>query len=128
MKTPEQENIEQRARLNLIHDHLHHERFNEAHAVCHCDSVEDLDKPLDGSHVTQSEAAAALERFAHDFNRLAIDAGLMACWVGFVPSATNRDMVSVQLGGNVDAIQQLRHMLGMKKASAVGNHSGKENT
>lgn len=116
-----------RARLNLIHDHLHHERFNEAHAVCHCDNVEDLGKPLPGSNISQADGAT-LELFAHDFNTMARQVDLMACWVAFIPSAARAGFVSIQIGGNVNAIQQLRLMLGMPETKAIGDHPNKESS
>lgn len=122
--TNQEQIIALQAKLNLIHDHLHHERFNEAHEVCHCDRVEDLNAALPGSNVSQV-AASSLDRFAHDFNKLAGESGLRVCFVAFVESATKIGFVSTQIGGNVSAIQLLRQLLGQAPTAAVGNHPKK---
>jgi len=119
----EKEVVRLRAQVNLIHDHLHHERFNEAHEACHCDGDSDTAKPLPGSNVAQ-ETSSVLNVFAYDFNAMARRSDLMACFVAFIPSATQAGYVSVQMGGRVLAVQQLRRMLGLPDTATAGDHPG----
>jgi hypothetical protein len=103
------------AAIHAAHDHLHHGRVDEAHQALHC-GIEGV--APDTGNITTADADA-LNSFIHGFNVTAKRAGLMACTVVFIPSATEPGKASMQIGGNVEAIQQLRHLLGMGPTRAA---------
>ena len=105
-----------RAALHTAHDHLHHDRIDQAHQALHCALGEAV---LDTGNVSATDAAA-LQSFVVAFNQLAQGHGLLACTVVFVPSATKEGFTSIQMGGNVYAIQSLRHLLGAGPTTAAG--------
>jgi hypothetical protein len=105
------------AALATIHDHLHANRVNEAHAACEC--------ALDGGDVSPPNItgsdASRLHAFIHEFNLLAKRHGIPAATFIPVPSKTDPRKVSLQIGGSVTACQILEEMLG-KKSTYKGDH------
>lgn len=124
--TPEEEVVFLRAKLEAVHDHLHHGRVDEAHVACHCEDAPAADEPVPGQNVSMTHAAKLTE-FAKWFNEKARGLDLMACWVCFVPSATKKDFFSTQIGGNVGAIQQVRHLMGHGPTIAAGGRTVSRN-
>lgn len=108
------------AALSAIHDHLHQGRINEAHQACEC--------ALEGTDVSQPNLAltdaANAQAFIASFNKLAQQHRLLACAVMYLPSATRRNYVSVQIGGNVHACKLLEEQLGSRPSTYMGEHGG----
>lgn len=110
-----------RATIALVHDHLHHNRINEAHEALHCESAKEASEALGGSNISIDSASAIL-LFSQEFNRLCAKRKVDACWVALVPSATRRGWHSMQMGGSVTAINWVRQQMGMGPTTAVGDH------
>lgn len=115
------ENRRLKAALSAIHDRLHANEVNQAHELCEC--------ALSGESVTQpnisaSDAATGMQ-FAADFNRLVERAGLRACCITLVPSATVKGAVSLQLHGEVGACKVVEGMLRGEASTYQGDHGGR---
>jgi hypothetical protein len=86
-----------KASLSAIHDALHANDVNRAHEFCEC--------ALEGKEVSQPNLSVAdaskSMSFAADFNKLAQAAGVRACCVMALPSATIEGHTSLQLCGDV---------------------------
>ena len=109
------------AALHVIHDHMHHDRINEAHvaveaAVC--------GKTVNTGNITGDDAARALQ-FVADFNAMCRTFRVAAAVVLAVPSATIPGYTSLQLGGHVPTVQYLDRLLNGKPSTCAGDHKTK---
>lgn len=110
-----------RAAIAAAHDHLHHERYNEAHEALHCASAEEAERAVQQTNLTV-EDSARVTHFVEDFNRLCARHRLPAATVVLVDSATVPGATSIQMGGCVETIQAVRHLMGKGPTLAVGDH------
>jgi hypothetical protein len=112
------ENRRLRAALGAIHDLLHRNDVDGAHAAVEC--------ALDGETVSQPNITAGetakLHGFIADFNARATRDGLMAATVVLIPSKTDERKVSIQLGGNVVACKVVEDALG-GHSTYMGEHA-----
>lgn len=114
-RTEEQAELRKlRAAVATAHDHLHQGRVDEAHEALHCGQGDP--RPANFT----SDAAASLLRFGQRFNELAQQHDLIVAWVALVPSASRPGFVSIQIGGAVPAIQEIRRQMGMAPTRAAG--------
>jgi hypothetical protein len=114
------ENSRMKSALSAIHDALHAAEVDRAHELCEC--------ALSGQTVTQpnlgvADSARSMS-FAADFNRLAEGAGVRACCVMMLPSATVPGAVSLQICGEVGACKVVEGMLRGKESTYMGDHAG----
>lgn len=129
MKRPEREqalraeNRRLKAALSAVHDALHADEVNRAHALC--------ETALCGGEATQPNievsAAAASMDLITAFNKfLASRGNPTACLVHFVPSSSQAGMVSIQIGGEVRACKMLETMLRGKPSMYAGDATQSE--
>jgi hypothetical protein len=74
------------------------------------------------------DQAARIQRFAVEFNELAKQMKLMVCWIAFEPSSQDPKMMTMQGGGQVDAIRMLESMLGKAPSTYMGEHQDRDQT
>lgn len=107
------------AALQTIHDHLHHERYNEAHEACEMALCEKEITPTN----LYLDDAAKLQVFAQSFNELCQKYQIAACFVAIMPSKTDPQKSSIQSGGHVEVVRYVEGMMFGKKSKFMGEHS-----
>lgn len=113
------ENRRLKASLSAIHDALHASEVDRAHELCEC--------ALAGETVAQpnlgvADSARSMS-FAVDFNKLADRAGVRACCVMMLPSATVQNAVSLQLCGEVGVCKVVESMMRGGESTYMGDHA-----
>lgn len=111
------ENRRMKAALDAIHNALHANEVDRAHGLCEC--------ALSGEVVSQPNLSVADGAkgmtFAADFNRLVERAGLRACCITMVPSATVAGAVSLQLCGEVTVCKIVERMMRGAESTYMGD-------
>jgi hypothetical protein len=112
------QNRRMKAALSAIHDALHANDANRAHELC--------ELAVCGEAVSQPnlsvENAATSMSFAAQFNELVRRAGLSACCVMLVPSATVKGAVSIQVCGEVQACKLVESRIRGSESTYMGDH------
>lgn len=111
-----------RSALGAIHDALHANEIDRAHALTEC--------AIGGQTVSQRnltpEATAMSMGFASEFNALAEKHRARACCVLVLPSATVENAVSLQLCGEVAACKIVEERLRGHASVYMGDHAEPE--
>lgn len=105
-----------RAALTTAHDHLHAGRVDDAHESLHCAVRGEAVRPENVS----VKGAAALTVFMGRFTDLCRELDMNAAAVCMLPSASRPGYVSIQLGGSVQVIKELRAMMGKTPTITAG--------
>ena len=107
-----------RAAIATIHDHLHHNRINEAHKAAEC--------AIEGKEVVPKNLflsdAARLDLFMREFNALAQAHKMNACTVVLMESKTQLGAYSIQIGGQVMACEYVESQMTGRKSKYMGEH------